>query len=220
MNWILEHLQIVVALAAAFAYWLKQTKDKAEAEKDRNVPPPLVTPAADEQTERTRRIQEEIRRKIADRREGAAVPSSPPMMTSERPAVSSTRAPRPIAEPMGGTLRKRLEAKMAAAMARIEEAAKAAAEREEERRQPARQQEIEAEAARETERLAAQRRAAVETLAEREERIAFAPPESLAQERQATATIARSVRDELRDPDSVRRAWILREVLGPPLGLR
>ena len=219
MNWILEHLQIVVALAAAFAYWLKQTKDKAEAEKDRNLPPPLATPAADEQTERTRRIQEEIRRKIADRREGAAVPPSPPMTTSERPAASATRAPRPIAEPMGGTLRKRLEAKMAAAMARIEEAAKAAAEREEERRQPARQQEIEA-ATGETERLAAQRRVAVETLAEREERIAFAPPESLAQEPQATATMARSVRDELRDPGSVRRAWILREVLGPPLGLR
>ncbi len=228
MNWILEHLQIVVMLAAAFAYWLKQTKDKA-AEDRTDGPPPLNEPsAADEQVERTRRIQEEIRRKIAERRAGTARPTHPSAAPSERPVASSTLAPRPVAQSAGGTLRERMEAKMTEALKRIEDAAKAAAERErarepaEERWELARPTKVEI-AAREAEKLAAERRAAVEALAERErERRAAATSASLTAtlKEPESATVARGLRGDLRDPSSLRRAWLLREVLGTPVGLR
>lgn len=225
MNWILEHLQIVIMLAAAFAYWLKQTKDKAEKDESDRTPPPLpMSSSADEQMERTRRIQEEIRRKIAERRAGTAIPTPPVMTSSERPVASSTLAPRPVARSSGGTLRERMEAKMTEALKRIEDAAKAAAEREQseqrERRQPARPTEAEL-AVREAEKLAAERRAAVEALAERERerRLAAAALSSKVKEPEP-ATVASSLRDDLRDPGNVRRAWLLREVLGTPVGLR
>lgn len=227
MNWILEHLQIVVMLAAAFAYWLKQTNDKAEKEGENGASP--LSPASsstEEQAERTRQIQEEIRRKIAERRAGAAAPLPPSATPSERPGASSTLAPRPVARSAGGTLRERMEAKMTEALKRIEDAAKAAAEREQnqkqERRQPARPSEAEI-TSREAERLAAERRATVEELAERERERRMAttalPSMSILKETEAVP-VARSVRDDLRDPGTIRRAWLLREVLGTPAGLR
>ena len=224
MNWILEHLQIVIMLAAAFAYWLKQTNAKAERDGSNASPASRASSAAGEQTERTRRIQEEIRRKIAERRAGGAVPAPPRMTSPERPVASSTLAPRPVANSSRGTLRERMEAKMTEALKRIEDAAKAAAEREQneqrERWQPARPTESEL-AARESEKLAAERRAAVEALAERERERRLAAA-ALASNGKApeTPTAARSLRDDLRDPANVRRAWLLREVLGTPVGLR
>lgn len=225
MHWILEHLQIVVMLAAAFAYWLKQTNAKANAERNESEPPPLMNSSAtNEDGERTRRIQEEIRRKIAERRAGTALPAAPSATPSERPIASSTLAPRPVAGSPGGTWRQRMETKMAEALTRIEEAAKVAAEREQEKkrehRQPARQTEAEI-AAREAEQLAVERRAAVEALAERErQRQAAAVALGASVKETESPTLARSLRDDLRDPTSVRRAWILREVLGTPAGLR
>lgn len=225
MHWILEHLQIVVMLAAAFAYWLKQTNDKARAERNESAPPPLMdSSATDEAGERTRRIQEEIRRKIVERRAGTALPAPPSATPSERPVASSTLAPRPTARPVGGTWRERMEAKMAEALTRVEAAAKAAAEREQEQRrargQPARPTEAEI-AAREAGKLAAERRTAIEAPAEREQprRAGAAALPAILQE-PAAVTVARSVRDDLRDPGNVRRAWLLREVLGTPVGLR
>lgn len=225
MHWILEHLQIVVMLAAAFAYWLKQTNDKAEKEGgDRASAPAPSSAMTDEQAERTQRIQEEIRRKIAERRSGAAIPTPPRMASSECPVASSTLAPRPVSGSAGGTLRERMEAKMTEALKRIEDAAKAAAEREQseqrERWQPARPNEAEV-AAREAEKLAAERRAAVAALAERERerRLAEAALSSRMKGPEAPVA-ARSLRDDLRDPGTLRRAWLLREVLGTPAGLR
>ena len=79
MDWILDHLQIVIAAAAAVAYWLNQRRE-AQAEED---PPPgsnfeREEPGAAEEAERARRIREEIRRKIAERVGGwiAFIPST------------------------------------------------------------------------------------------------------------------------------------------------
>ena len=209
MDWIFNHLQIVLAVAAALAYWVNQMKEKGAGGKDGDpVERPIdAAQAESENLERTRRIQEEIRRKIAERRGTAAPPPLPPAH-AERPLAPPLVAPRPVAGSMGG-LRERLEAKLAEMQAR--ETARAAAQ--------ARQQHGEAEARLlEAEKLAAQQRATAGLLLARKDAQAAAAVQAA-----AVAPGARPSRawvDELRDPQSVRRAMVLREVLGAPVGLR
>ncbi|MSU51789.1 MAG: hypothetical protein EXS41_00080 [Opitutaceae bacterium] len=203
MRWILEHLQICLALAGAIAYWLTQQKaaDSRGAPKDAA---PLLRPEG-EDAERTRRIQEEIRRKIAGRRGGAQPPVFTPA-TPGRPLASPVLAPRPVA---GGGLREKLESKLAQARAR--EAARDAAR--------ARQQQLEAQLRKlETERLAADRKAAEVFLVARAETKASAVAENTADVLAARGS--RAWLDELRDPRNARRAIVLREVLGEPVGFR
>jgi hypothetical protein len=104
MEWISEHLlQIIVALAAAIAAYLNNRKKEKSGEPadfdGDGIPdnrPGQFEPAQMDMDEadRTRRIQEEIRRKIAERR-GEAVP----------PLV----APRPIAQPIPEVIQRRFE---------------------------------------------------------------------------------------------------------------
>ena len=83
MDWIFDNLQIVIAVAGAIAYWLNaRNKDKAgepadydgDGEPD-NVPRSGRALREQDDTmmtdEHTRRVQEEIRRKIAERAGGA-----------------------------------------------------------------------------------------------------------------------------------------------------
>ena len=105
IEWVFDHLQLVLAVAAAFAWWLNQRRREraglpADYDEDgvpdtmrRTVgtPPPVHT---DEQ-ERTRRIQEEIRRKIAQRR--ASTPAAP-----EPPVLRAPRAGHPRTCPRAG----------------------------------------------------------------------------------------------------------------------
>jgi hypothetical protein len=94
MDWVLEHLQIIILAAVAVAAALqkfKQSRAQAGAE-----PPPA---ADQDEAERTRRIQEEIRRRILERRGLAPVPpalteeeerpfpEAPPMVEEVRPVV-------------------------------------------------------------------------------------------------------------------------------------
>jgi hypothetical protein len=79
MDWILDNLQIVIAIAGAIAYWLNaRSKEKAgePADYDGDGEPDTLPGGGRtmrdgeremEQAEATRRIQEEIRRKIAER---------------------------------------------------------------------------------------------------------------------------------------------------------
>ncbi|MCF7687462.1 MAG: hypothetical protein K9M98_00485 [Cephaloticoccus sp.] len=91
MEWILDHLQILIAAGAAVAYWLNQRQQsKAEGEAEQGPDPTWHddNPAAAEEAERARRIREEIRRKIAERAQGqgptpAQVP--PPLFRREEP---------------------------------------------------------------------------------------------------------------------------------------
>lgn len=206
MDWIFSHLQIFIAVAGAVAYFLKQQKDATtrEPEEESDASKGSMT----EDTERTRRIQEEIRRKIAERRGGA----QPPLVataTSARPLASPVLAPRPVANSGGGVLREKLETKLAQAQAR-EQARVAAQDRKEQLEGQLRENE--------TVRLAEQRRFAEISIANRAENKATAVAQTT-----ADALAARGSRawlDDLRNPDSARRAMVLREVLGAPVGLR
>jgi hypothetical protein len=206
MDWILNHLQIVVAAAGAIAYLFNQKRSAEAREERKEAESP--TGGMTEDTERTRRIQEEIRRKIAERR-GAAQP--PPMADARtsRPVASPVLAPRPVANVGGGGLREKLETKLAQAQAR-ERARVAAQDRKEQLEGQLRDNE--------TVRLTEQRRLAEISLVNRAENKATAVAQTT-----ADALAARGSRawlDDLRNPQSARRAIVLREVLGEPVGLR
>ncbi len=84
--------QILVAVAAVLALWVKQRR---EAARSRGEAPGATGSGRPDPTEeeRTRRVQEEIRRKIAQRNAWqAAREDAPPVMTDE-PAVASDSEP-------------------------------------------------------------------------------------------------------------------------------
>lgn len=203
MSWVIEHLQVIIGVAAAIAYFLNRRRNAA-AEESSAAP----TSETLEQEERTRQIQTEIRRKIAERR---AATNPAPAKTSRAglpPMLPPTRVP-PI-DPFGGPMRKILK--------EIERAAEKKDARPEYdpnvpetsvvlQRQRALQEQMQAlEAA----RVAEQRKAA----------------EIAANRAQAAArSVARDVepfdlRSRMRDPQELRRAIVLRELLSPPLALR
>src|SRR5258707_706236 len=97
MDWILNHLQLCIAVAGAIAYWINQQRAAAAGRSEQKDLTAQARPPA-EDLERTRRIQEEIRRKIAERRGGAQPPVMAPA-TTNRPLASPVLAPRPV---MGG----------------------------------------------------------------------------------------------------------------------
>jgi hypothetical protein len=213
MDWFREHLlQILIAVAAAIAAWLNNRKRERDGESadydDDGVPE--NRPRADMrpgqhpfepstmemgEADRTRRLQEEIRRKIAERR-GQPVP----------PVV----APRPTAQPIPEVIRRYLEPETASQPSPAERAAKLAAAREREA-ELERQRALE-EKMRELEAQRAEaRRRATEA--------AFSPTTALAPGASSALSGAALLAD-LRQPGSARRALILREVLGAPAGLR
>lgn len=205
MNWVLEHLQILLGAAAAIAYYLNRRRAAAVESKR-----PAQGRGQDsaEQAERTRRVQEEIRRKIAERR-GTAREGAGGQSTRERipPLVRPTQVP-PL-DPFGGPMR-RIVKKIEEAAANLEqrsENGEAAAARTAEL---ARQAKL-AEQLRELEaaRVAHERRAAEIALAKKKR-----------METRPVPGAFRDVRAVLRDPREIRRAVIMREVLGPPVGLR
>ena len=103
MDWILEHLQVLIVIAAAVFAILQKFKIVRT--------PGTNAPAAEEdpeQAERTRRVQEEIRRRIMERRGQAPTPApaeeggerpfpeAPPMIEEVRPVV----VPPPVLVPL------------------------------------------------------------------------------------------------------------------------
>ena len=77
LNWINEHLQVILTVAGVIAYWLTQRRsaeaEKAEAEKEaaeRSARPTSLAEAEAADESRAERVREEIRRKIAARRSG------------------------------------------------------------------------------------------------------------------------------------------------------
>ncbi len=207
MKWILEHLQIVLAVGAAFAYWLNQRKEARQAKEQEPPRPGADFPSEDhdfENVERTRQIQEEIRRKIAERR--GATPPSPAPVAAERTVAPPVLSSQPRSE---GGLREKIETQLAQARRREVE----------ERLVLERQQQLEARMrALEAEQNASQQRATEIAAAARTESRRIAASEVTAN---ALATMdARAWLDGLRHPQVARRAMVLREVLGPPVGLQ
>jgi type IV secretory pathway VirB10-like protein len=198
MEWILDHLQIVIAIAGVIAYWLNaRNKDKAgePADYDGDGRPDNVPGGgremrkqdqSPEPDENTRRIQEEIRRKIAER-QGAGRTPPPPVPVP--PPVPARREP---------------------------ELAPYAAE--------ARREEVEREAA----VVLARQRGLAEQLEALQARKAEAGREAKSvwiQQAQPLNSAKPAGEDiglpgELRSARSLRRAIVLREVLGTPVGLR
>jgi hypothetical protein len=183
MDWILEHLQVLFAIAIAVVAILQKLKRARPGEE-----PPGAAQTNPEDAERTRRIQEEIRRRIIERRGLApAVPSprdvaeaapgfpeSPPMIEEVRPIV--------VVPPQ-------LES--------TEVAVNSGRSTDFERQQ----------------RLIEQFR---ELEASRQASTVTVPGPTAAG---VTASASRLLPD-LRSPKGLRRAVVLREVLGPPVGLR
>lgn len=223
MAWIFEHLQIVLVVGGVIAYWIYQRtreKDGQEADYDehgipenrpgrtaqtRELAPASREADAGEQAERVRRIQEEIRRKIAERRGQVAPPTLPvpeaaPTFDPFRPVFREE--PSPVAPPLPPPLRPVVAPQRelivqvddSAALERQRELAEQMEQLEQRRRELRRQAQTS---------LAAAERSGVEL-----------------QEMDAPKSKNRALSAELRDPSALRRAMVLREVLGAPVALR
>jgi hypothetical protein len=213
MRWILENFQLIIFLAIAFsfvkkvrAFWKRAASETEERARSRR---PIASYDPDE-VRRVQEIQDEIRRKIAERRGGAhPVAGSSTAETRDVPPPILPRQPSPI-DPFGGPTRRilgELERRLQPAPVQVTVSRRA---------------EVAAEVTRQEE-IAEQMRVLEETrfAAERRAREARANLRSDSQsERKLLAASRDSLLVELKDPASLRRAFVLREVLGPPVGLR
>ncbi len=184
MRWLLENPQLLFIIGGAVAFWLnqrrKQKQDREMAEEAAR------EPTDEEMLERTRRIQEEIRRKIEERQGRSPV--------AEEPVLRE--APPPL--PVRPVVVAHDEAPGAAELARVMEQQRRYAE--------------------ELEQLAAAERARAGAFA------TPAAPMTMAAYAMAAPTERRRRRTDsvfamARDRDSLRRAIVLREVLGAPKAL-
>jgi len=183
MDWILNHLQLLIVLGGAVAWWLNQRR--ALRTGDEAGPPDASQPDDSEQAERTRRIREVIQRKIEQRAQEQARPSTP---------VEAPPLVQPAAEPVRP----------------VASHARRGMTKAEERRQA----EILEQQASLTVQLQ-QARDLKQSIARRTVYEAKVTSESA-----AASPTRGSGPDELRDPAALRRAIVLREILGPPVALR
>ncbi|MDD2764593.1 MAG: hypothetical protein PHE83_11525 [Opitutaceae bacterium] len=181
MEWILDHVQVLFAIAiAVVAILQKLRRSRAEGTTDEA---PAVDP---QEAERTRRIQEEIRRRIMERRGLAPAAPAPPEAAEEAPEIlppPMVEEGRPfVLEPPLPVMEVTAVPDRAAELVR---------------QQQMLQQLRESESAR-------PKRPAVVTATDGSP--ASAPENGLPA--------------DLRRPAGLRRAVILREILGPPVGLQ
>ncbi|WP_438481872.1 hypothetical protein [Oleiharenicola lentus] len=194
MNWILEHLNLVFIVGGALAWWLNQRGKKAEDAEGQSAQPQQETSFGDaDEAERTRRIREEIQRKIQQRMSG----QTPPPITE--PATTEYSQPPPLIVPARQVAS---SSSVRAAMAR-------------------REAERHAEVLEQQAALADRLRMANEMKLASQKRLAFEDTIDAGGVNTASRAKARSiVMEEMRSPEALRRAFIMREVLGPPVALR
>jgi hypothetical protein len=207
LEWLLERLGVVVFIIIVVVQIVRgvmRSRQSAPPEED-------AKPDALEEDRRVREIQETIRRRIAERRGEQAPPVGPPpvMRRESAPAPEPSPKTTQMPEPFGGPLRRVLE--------ELERQA-----RPEPAPAPAPPPVIDTRSA----ELERQRRLAEEIRALEEARAAAKKKAAAAREAEAqlTATMSHAARGrvvgDLQDPASLRRAIVLREVLGTPVGLR
>jgi len=189
MDWVTNHLQLIIAAAGAVAWWLNQRR---QAKTENPDSPPDKNFEDPELAERTRRIREEIQRKIAERagRYANEQPTLPRDQPAEPPPIMREvifRQPEP--PPVSKAATARLEAQRTAEI-------------------------LEQQAA-----FTEQLRLADEMKAAAARRTQFETQVSSKEEAAATA-VRGALGEDLRHPAALRRAFILREVLGPPVALR
>ena len=212
MKWITENIQVILAVAGAIAFWLNSQREAAEkAAQEREAalrrasqPSALAeTDVAADDELRNEQVRDKVRRMIAERR-GEAVPpewSAPPAMP-EPEEERSFRSP-PIEEPPELALPPPLSP-------------------------PVWSQKAETADSLATETLEAslvrQEQLAVELQSLNEQRVLAARRAAVVAEGEAVVArrdlVSNELRHDLRDPRSLRRAIVLREVLGPPVALR
>lgn len=222
MDWIFDHLQLIIVIAGSIAYWINQrAREKAGQEADydedgvpettrrREAAGETVPRGGDpEEEERLRRIREEIQRKIAERR---GQPSAPPAMPSApSPARDfGERDEEPVFRPAPASpppLLRRDEPPAPVVLTPADAFAQEASAALDRQRRLAEQME----------ELAERRRAAARA-AERAGREAVPVGASAAASSRRPAV---SLAAELRDPRALRRAFVMREVLDAPVALR
>ncbi len=194
MDWILDHLQIIIAIAGAIAYWLNARKKEQAGEPadyDGDGKPDVhpqggvrsMREHADtmDQAENIRRIQDEIRRKIAERQAGAG--RMPPPLSPTPPHF-------PIPKVAEEARRAEVEREAAVVLERQQALAG----------QLAALQARRAEAGREAKAMWTQQPEPAQVTASRDDDVGLLR--------------------ELRNARSLRKAIVLREVLGTPVGLR
>jgi hypothetical protein len=205
MDWVLNHIFVLFIIAGAVASMVQKAK-KAGAQQR---PTPSQSPGALDPgaAERTRRVQEEIRRKIAER--AGRLPAGPPPLPQSQ-AVGTSSAP-PSRNIFQELARQMAEAKRNAEMQQRAQAAAAA------------QAQTRVEDERKSRELAEARSLAEaqRTLPRQQQTVATSVAYSGGTGQKTTAVSARDrLLANLREPDSLRRAWVLREILGEPVGLR
>jgi len=205
MDWILDKIPILIFVLVIGAKILSalaksgKARQQHEAEHDESA-----------EQRRVADVQREIRRRIAERRGGTATApptaAGAPWPRSLFPPAETTPAP----DSMGDTLRRMLEQ----------------GERKIEPPAPVSEPPLISQRRAELEhqqRLADEMKALEETkmLATRRAVQAAANQKAADESEKGMLSAARGrVLDDLREPDALRRAFVLREVLGPPVGLR
>lgn len=188
MDWLLQHLQLVIAGAGAIAWWLGQRR-QAAARTGQN-PAEEMRPDEPDVSERTRRIREEIQRKI-ERRTGGNTPSPtskssdqrlPPVIVRRR--VEKEDPPRPKSRIATEEAEKRDEVLL---------------------KQIA---------------LAEELRRAVEIKAASLRRVQSLSPISAGGQIGGLGISRTALLADLKDVEGLRRAFIVREIIGPPVALR
>jgi hypothetical protein len=184
MDWIFDNFQFVIAIAAAFAWWLNKRRESTAEEDEGEAPPPLAPHGHDAEAEaRARRIQEEIRRKIAERRTLPPV-ATPPIEIPQWQRSEHVPEPPPLV----------VEQRYDPAAAVLEQ-----------------------------QRLLTERLRAVDAARQKAAAIRVGAPRvnlpatvtAVAQNAKATSLAA-----SLRNLPEVRRAILMREILGTPKGLQ
>ena len=191
MDWVLQHLQLIIGAAGAVAWWLNQRR---QAHEGKDVKSPTARPLEDpELIERTRRIREEIQRKIEQRL--GSYPQIPKPVARVDPA-----APPPIIREVARCQPEPPPLAVTKAAAARLDAQKTA-------------EILEQQLA-----LSEQLRRATELKVAALRRLQF---ENQVSSGDQAADIARdALAEDLRNPDAVRRAFILREIIGPPVAIR
>jgi len=188
MDWVSDHLQLIIAIAGAVAWWLNQRRQGQAGTEESDPEKSFEDP---ELAERTRRIREEIQRKIEQRSHGLPPVSNP--VPSESPALPPVLreivVKAPVAPVLSRSAKSHLEAQHTAEI-------------------------LEQQAA-----LMEQLREAQALKAGALRRMQF-ETEVASKEEAAVAAVRSALGDDLRNAASLRRAFILREVLGPPVAMR
>lgn len=197
LQWVLDNLFTVLIIAGVVAQLIQAVKGKkgGDEEAGPTVEPPKEFEFEDpELAERTRRIREDIRRKIAQRQAGGAPEAEPEPEFAPEPAAYDEPPPVvrevPVERPAPAMVASsRMDAQRQAEI-------------------------LEQQAA-----LMDQMRQLEETKAAALRRAAFeastVSPAAVARTQARGALI-----DDLRNPAALRRAFVLREIIGPPVGLR